>query len=415
MSETIMVHFDTTIRGMLTSVCGCGYVGEPIDNWDGLKTNYECPKCGEEAKMDMILDMGTGYRTVTKKWPDGKTYEKKIKTNVMELRLASDPRNMSEWVANKGASAILWEVLRALEPNMPKKPKMKEFKDKDAFFAARKEYKAFWRNAFRKEYTINDLLKGKTKIILEKNNPHADNDPKAQTRAILVALGIDLKKVKMSSKFAFVSMASKLADKRAVAATKVVKAMMARTTVNALMENKKFFKHLELADFIMGLNIAFGNIAIRASVLKSMKNKNGEFLPGYHVIRTGTYRAFEKSTWKHKAFMDAHPEFFASPEFSMDRGKEVIMDDGSAWMYDPVWNGMMQIAGPMPKSIDALRRGHDQKPLKTFEMVSYSEAIGEDYDEEDDIESDPIIEEDIDEGSLIDESDSDDEENCAVA
>ena len=463
------VHFNTDVRSGIVAVCGCGYTGKPQDNWDGFVTGYECPKCGEEAKVDMVLDVGTAYRIVTKKWPDGNTYDKTIKTNIMELRMSDDPRNMSEWVAKKGASSILWEVLRALEPDMPKKPKMKDFvgqrvsdmksyidratseakslakivgkkkavdfavsamedaqNGKAAFFKALRVYKAFWRSAFRKEYSIMDLFKGKVHEVFERNNPYGDDakaqtraildakaqtrailDAKAQTRAILMAMGIDLKKVKMSSKFKFVSMASKLADKRAEAAFKVIKGRMARTTVNALLEhigeNEKF---AELRDFLLGVYQEFGNVYIRTSVIKSMKIGD-VFVPGMRVIRMASYKPFEKSTWKHKAFMEEHPEFFANPEFSMERGTLTTEKDGSNWIYDSVWKGMIQVSGPWYDTC-LMTKAKMKGGWKMIDLVPYNENVGNDEDEDEDEDSwEPVsTEEDTDIGSDIDEEDS---------
>ena len=400
----------------IVGICECGWRGQPQDNWDGYRTGYECPNCGEEAKVDMVFDIGTAYRIVTKKWPEGNTYDKTIKTNIMELRMSDDPRNMSEWVAKKGASSILWEVLRVLEPDMPKKPKWKTFETKVDYFKAKDKYKAFWRSAFRKEYSIMDLFKGKVHEVFERNNPYGDDakaqtrailDAKAQTRAILMAMGIDLKKVKMSSKFKFVSMASKLADKRAEAAFKVIKGRMARTTVNALLEhigeNEKF---AELRDFLLGVYQEFGNVYIRTSVIKSMKIGDA-VLPGMHAIRMASYKPFEKSTWKHKAFMEEHPEFFANPEFSMERGTLTTEKDGSNWIYDSVWKGMIQVSGPWYDTC-LMTKAKMKGGWKMIDLVPYNENVGNDEDEDEDEDSwEPVsTEEDTDIGSDIDEEDS---------
>jgi hypothetical protein len=85
------------------------------------------------------------------------------------------------------------------------------------------------------------------------------------------------------------------------------------------------------------------DVSVRVSAIKKLLSDSN----GMWAIHAGSYKPFEKNTRKYKDFIAEHADdFFNNPEFSMDRGKPVVQDDGSAFIYDQTWKGMVQIAGP---------------------------------------------------------------------
>lgn len=364
MSDMLKVHFDTDILNSMFGICGCGYVGQLADNWDGLQTGYECPVCREGVGKTLILSVGQSKKVTIRRWPNGKTYEKAIKSNLLELKAQGDI-TLAEYTAEKDSAAILWELLRTLEPKIPKKPKMKNFSSKEEFFKSKEVYKSFWRTTFRRSWSIAELLQAK---VISLNGDVAK--AKEQTKACLLALGVDLKTAKMSSKYPFISLASLLADKRKEANLTVTKRVMSRVTVGNLLERlegKSDSRTSMLQKWLEGVMEMFDNISIRTSVIKSMR-LGDTFVPGFTIIKMEKKGIYESSTWRYRTFMDEHPEFFGNPEFSMDRGKpKMDPETGMSWVYDPVWGGMIQT---------------------DVDLLPYSEAVGEDDDVEGDYNPD---------------------------
>lgn len=460
-------------RGVLTYVCGCGWAGEEPKHvliphmwrevrsyvssyhlkkrdvvegdgfvcfdaavWTLSRRPYEyvtlstkgdpqnpfgtvCPNCGNVLQEEdgLVLDVGSGSRTVTKHWPDGNPYKKEIRTDVIELRLASDPRRMSKYVADKGSSAILWEVLRALEPNMPKKPKMKEFATKDEFWKARSAYKAEWRRVFRAEYSINDLLKAKRRTM-------SDADAKEQTRHLLVSLikeiktekGLKvrgeyiLKHLRMSSKYKFIAMASEEADRRKKAAHAVVDRVMARTTLDAAIAVAEKKGMIDVLNILLSLREKFGNIALRGTALKWVAANR------YNVIAVSGagFKAFEKSTWRYSKFKGQYPDVYQAivkngkvyyedmPGFSMDRGKPITKDDGSSWIYDPSAAALVRLPDDDIHFVeyaerDIVESDEDSWQATAIESVVEELGITEDICDEEIVEE---IEEEIEEEEI---------------
>jgi len=331
------IHFDPEPMGALGFVCGCG--------WRGAEPRYEmvplmdefvatCPQCRAEMQRDnvLVLDVGGGNRNVTKSYPDGKTWEKTLRTEVSELRLASDPRRMSSFTAKKWGSSIMWEIFRALEIKRPEKPRMADFETKELFFAAHKAYKAEWKKIFHSNFTIKQLLDGKAK----KAGPVV---AKEQTKAIVLALFGTLDGLKMSTGYKLISMASKLADERTKAAEAIRTRLMKRTTIKDMLNAiaSKTSCDIDMAylhSFLMQLFNRYGNMTIRTSAFKRMK-VGSTWMPGLWMIKSTHAGVYEKSTWRYNDFKVMNASFFCNEEWSMNRGKPVMDKDGNGWIYNP--------------------------------------------------------------------------------
>jgi len=341
-------------------VCTCGFAGEAIRTYDDKDPNpfnntYVCPVCGEMGVKDVfLLDVGVGSRTVTKTNEDGSTWNKEIKTAVVELRMASDVRRISKWTWSNWGFGIFWEVQRLLDPEFPKKPKMKDFEDKGLFFKAHKEFKPTRNAHLNKVFSINDLF---TALKREYNADTA----KERARSLVTSIFGDLN-VKMTDTFKLRDVWS-LAISRSKTADKMIDMFNKRTTVNDLLnatDGKEEFEGIH--NIMLNIHCEHGNIGIRPSVVKAIR-KAGY---GLFEIRGAYYTPYDKSTRKHQEWIDAHKEdFFENPEFSMDRGKEVIDYDKEVVVgYDPDSDEMIEL-----------------RDLEGYEAPqSYREWSSDDYD-----------------------------------
>jgi hypothetical protein len=392
-----------------------------LNKEEGNPWVMECPSCKNTLSGVLVLDVMSGTKGIVKKsdWNPKKTWIKKIKTNVFELRNADDIKSLSVRNAEAIGSSILWEVIRGLKIEMPKKPKAKDM-DKTTYLTAKKAYSNEWKKAFNREDSIADLFR---KMSMDLNPGLA----KERTRAILTALKIDLSKAKMNDKFKLVSMASKISDMRTKAAVdmvtrlsksaplsawikgikvnpndyissdtsrdkvrairqmheSVLKTLIATERMGGFAKGREMIKLVEerikeltprptafLEPVLKALyNMDLGDIIIRGTAIAKIKHivesRNGN---GMFAIHMGNYKPFEKNTRKYKEFIAEHAkDFFENPAYSMDRGKPIVQDDGSAFIYDPTWDGMVQVMGP----------GGD------LHHVSYNESYGdEDFSDE---------------------------------
>jgi len=340
--------------------CTCGFSGSAIRTYDDNDPNqfnntYVCPECGEMGvKGVFLLDVGVGSRTVTKTNEDGSTWNKEIKTAVVELRMASDVRRISKWTWSNWGFGIFWEVQRLLDPEFPKKPKMKDFKHKGLFFKGHKDFKAHRNRHLNNTYSINDLFKALKR-------EYKDDIAKERARSLVTSIFGDLN-VKMTDTFKLRDVWS-MAINRQKSADKTIDGMVKRTDVNAMLAatvDKPEFEGIH--NIMVNIHSEYGNIGIRPSVVKTIR----KHVSGLFEIRGAYYTPYDKSTRKYQEWIDAHKEdFFENPMYSMDRGKEVIDHDKEVVVgYDPDADEMIEL-----RELD-----HYEAP------VSYREWSSDDYD-----------------------------------
>lgn len=285
-----------------------------------------CPDCGHNGvDGTLLLDVGLGSKYVTKTNDDGSTWNKEIRTDVVELRMANDVRRISSFTWSNWGFGIFWEVARAIDPEFPKKPKMRDFESKKEFFKAHKKFKDDRRRHLNTRYTIADLYKA------IKSNLVADL-AKERTRALVKAIFGSLD-VKMTKQFKLGDVWS-LAINRSKSADKMISHMSKRTDIDTLLHAAGYNpKYTDLVNILIRLRREFGNIGIRPSVVKAILNKP---FGGMWVVRGAGYVPYDKSTRKYADFIEEHKEdFFENPMYSMDRGKEVIdHENGVVVTYD---------------------------------------------------------------------------------
>jgi hypothetical protein len=337
------IHFDPEPIGISGYICECGWYGtEPHYRMDGypiFEFFAECPNCGVAAEEEnvMVIDVGSDVRNVTKVWPNGKEWVKQVRTDVLELRLAGDSRRMSSYSAEKWGSSIMWEVFRALEIKRPEKPVRADFETLDAFFVALNNYKKEWKDIFNKEFTIKQLLDGKTKkvgLVVAKE----------QTKSIVMSLFGTLDGLKMNTGYKLISMASTLSKSRAATAEKIRNKIMSRTTVKAMLDAMASMPYysIDMADLnaiLISLFNCYGNITIRTNVFTRMKTRK-TWTPRLWTIKSSKHSVYEKSTWKHNDFKVLNASFFCNEEWSMNRGKPVADEEGNGWLYNPETGNM---------------------------------------------------------------------------
>lgn len=340
-------------------VCTCGFAGEATRTYDDKDPNPFnntpiCPMCGEMGvKGSILLDVGVGRRYVTMT-NDGSTWTKEIKTDVVELRMASDVRRISKWTWSNWGFGIFWEVQRLLDPEFPKKPKMKDFEDKGLFFKAHKEFKPTRNTHLNKVFSINDLF---TALKREYNADIAKERARSLVTSIFGGLN-----VKMTDTFKLRDVWS-LAISRSKTADKMIDMFNKRTTVDDLLvatDGKEEFEGIH--NIMLAIHSEYGNIGIRPSVVKAIRKAGF----GMFEIHGASYTPYPKSTRKYDEWIEAHKEdFFENPEFSMDRGKEVIDYDKEVVVgYDPESEEMIEL-----------------RDLDGYEApVSYKEWSSDDYD-----------------------------------
>lgn len=331
-------------------VCTCGFHGEDAKMVGPELYGQEavCPECGASVSGTILMDVGSGERSVTKTWPNGKTWEKTIKTTVVELRLPEDVRRVSKYSWSNWGFGLFWEVARILDPEFPKKPKwnkdipwMDWNKMKSDYYKLRNAHlNKVWSvmdlfNAMKREFYA-DVAKERTRAIVAALNHFPTCDTEARWKYYLK---------KMNPTFTLGDL-WELAKVRQSAADGVIDGMIKRTTVqdalNALARrNDRNLDHV--TNVMLSLMGIYGNITIRTSVLLAVKNTGC----GMFLIRDASYTPYPKSTKSKECqeFMEAHKEdFFENPEFSMDRGKEVVdHEEETIKGYDPETGEMIEI------------------------------------------------------------------------
>ena len=266
----------------------------------------------------MKIDHAAVYAALVKSFAPSE-WEPYTKTVMKtELRLSHDNRSHNLWLAEKGASQLYWEVLRAVSPEMPAKVKWQDYSSKEEYKAAKKANGKLWAEIRDGFYTVWDLIKGKRNDIRKKSPWWSDETAEDQVKAIthtmskwcedaakvlkdktavarktaeeiellrklapagqpvipnLKKLTKEERKALLTKPLQLVQVASAISDLRKIAASRITKVRGKFTTTSALMERsaKEENRLGCVGNFMSGVMEMFGDIEVRLSVVESMR------------------------------------------------------------------------------------------------------------------------------------------------
>lgn len=273
---------------------------------------------GKERRREirrMKIDHAAVYTAMVKSFiPNG--WEPYTKTVLKtEMRLSSDNRSHNMWLAEKGASQLYWEVLRAVHPEMPAKVRWQDYSSKEEFKAAKQSNGKRWGEIRDGFYTIWDLLKAKRADFRRKTPWWSDETAEDQVKAIthtmskwcemaaktlkdksrktaeeiellrklapggnpvipnLERLTKEERKALLTKPLQLVGLASAISDLRKIAATRITKIRGKFTSASALMERsaKEEDRLGYIGNFMNGVLELFGDCDVRNSVIESMR------------------------------------------------------------------------------------------------------------------------------------------------
>ena len=370
---------------------------------------YGCPSCGRQyTGKAMILDV-VKKEVPIDEWPWLR------KTDILELRGISAPRQMLSYSWRNWGFSIFWEMQRLLDPSYPKRKdftaeitdEMTEKEKIKAYSAAKKAFgKA--KSAHKKvKYTLDFLFK---KLCKEVEHDEAVD----RINALITALSLtdeDTTKPLPLLKMAF-SLAlerSKVVETRAV--RKKYRMPDGESCLERVVDAADVKRDIDRGDDLMLDSLAemFPGLHVRVSVSKEIAK------PGIWKILTPTFRAYKKNERKEAFFKTEHPEiwyryedakgkelFEYVPELNDARGDVEVMADGSGWQYWPE-DGYVMIDPPGTYRNEELQKKLFTKPEDLEDQSKFDDEVQDFFDNP----PEPVEDQEDDDEDVMDEDDED--------